>query len=216
MDVTKHAETRLILVSRWLRSDFAISLLSLPILLAIVIHLLSTNGAFGWDDTGRFKDLFEIIHPSIIATMAMLAWGRWFQTRAPSFAFLGVLSLFVLSRELIGQGSSILLYSGLIGLGIFASRHPSKIAGIAQSRWALSLILMGFTCYAFSQFLDRGLIKRIVWLLFWDTTREVPFSSNQEEALESLGGLMLMLSVFFLRPTAKGGNPTDESTPNTN
>jgi len=209
-------DSRAINFLRWLRHDFAVSLIALPILLAIAVHILSRNGTFGWDDTGRFKALFEIIHPSILATMALLAWGRWFQTRAPSFAFLGVLSLFVLSRELIGQGSSILLYSGLIGLAIFASRHPSKIAGIAQSRWALSLILMGFTCYAFSQFLDRGLIKRIVWLLFWDTTREVPFSSNQEEALESLGGLMLMLSVFCLRPTSTDNNPTDESTPNTN
>ena len=196
--------------TRWLRRDFAVSLIATPILLAGIVHTLSTNGVNGWDDEQRFKALMEIIHPAIIALMAFIAWARWLQTRAPSFAFLGALALFVFSREIMGQGSSVVLYAGLIGLAILARRYPAKVAAIAQSRWTLSLIVMGFSCYAFSQLLDRGVIKRIVWLIYWDTSREVPFTSNQEEALESLGGLMLMLSVLFVKPTAKSNDSTSE------
>ena len=194
-------------VLRWFRRDFAVGLIALPIFLAIVVHTLSTNG---WIETDSFKALMEILHPSIIAAMVVLAWVRWLQTRMPAFAFLAVLATFVLYREIMGQGSSIVLYAGLVGLAVFAWRYPSKVTAILQSRWTMSLVVMGFSCYVFSQFLDRGLIKRIVWLVFWDRSRIVPFSSNQEEALESLGGFLLMLSVLFVAPATAPGDRADQ------
>jgi hypothetical protein len=183
---------------QWVRREFVWALLVLPVISSAVVYLLSAEDVNGWSDDDKFKVVMEILHPSLIAVFLIVSWGRWITTRATEFAFLGTLSAFVLCREMVGQGSSIVLYAGLVMLFVYAMRNAEKLRGLFPSRWAASFLLMCFICYAFSQLLDRGAIKRIGWLLLWDTSWKVPFSSNFEEALESLGGFFLMLSPWVV------------------
>lgn len=181
-------------VLQWIRRDFLWGLLLVPVISSTVVYFLSLRNVQGWGETRSFKDLMEILHPSLVAGFLVVSWGRWFATRDAVFAFLGVLGAFVLSRELMGQGSSFVIYTGLIFLTMYALRHPENLKDIFFSRWAASFLFMCFLCYASSQLLDRGLVKRVGWLVLWDTSWRLPYSSNIEEALEALGGFFLLLT----------------------
>ncbi|MFP6583665.1 MAG: hypothetical protein VCD00_14085 [Candidatus Hydrogenedentota bacterium] len=181
-------------ILRWIRRDFIWSLLVVPMLSSAIVYILSVNNVNGWGESGSFKNLMEIVHPSLLAGFVLVAWGRWWLSRDASFMFLGVLGLCVLSREIVGQGSSFIVYIGIAALFVYASAHQMKLRRLLTSHWTTSFLFMCFLCYATSQFLDRGLIKRIGWLILWDTSWQVPFSSNIEEALESLGGAFLLLT----------------------
>ncbi len=185
-------------VFRWIRRDFVWGLLVVPMVLSAAVWVLSVLDVNGWGDTAPFKDLMEIVHPSFIAGFLLVSWWRWFSTRNVGFAFLGILGVFVLSRELMGQGWSVLLYAGLVSLCIYATRNQQKLDSLFPSRWAASFLLMCFVCYVCSQLLDRGAVKRIGWLLTWDKSWEVPYSSNFEEALEVLGGVFLLLTPWVV------------------
>lgn len=203
-------------ILRWVPRDFVWALLVVPIISSTVVYLLSAGDVNGWGDDDKFKVVMEILHPTFIAIFLIVSWGKWIATRATEFAFLGTLSAFVLCRELVGQGSSIVLYAGLMMLFVYAMRNPEKLGGLFPSRWAGSFLLMCFMCYAFSQLLDRGAIKRIGWLLLWDTGWKVPYSSNFEEALEALGGFFLMLSPWVISRKPNQSSMTNEvSEPNT-
>ena len=102
-------------------------------------------------------------------------------------------------RELIGQGSTFVLYAAIIGLILYGNRDPERIGSLLRSRWAASFLGMCFVCYLSSQLLDRGIVKRIGWLIFWDTSWELPYSSTLEEALESLGGFFLLCTPFAVK-----------------
>lgn len=184
----------------WVRHDFVWWLLIVPVLFSAAVYVVSERDILGWGDSSVFKDLMEIVHPGLVAGFLLVSWLRWRRTRDNAFAFLGILSMAVLARELIGQGSSIVLYLALIGLTVYATRHGEKVAALFPSKWAASFLVMCFVCYAASQLLDRGVIKRIGWLLLWDTSWKPPHSSNLEEALESLGGFFLFLTPFSVRP----------------
>ena len=183
----------------WVRRDFIWGLLIIPILLMVMVYCLSEANFQGWGDKTVFKPLMEIVHPALLAGFLILSLLRYVTTRDTAFAFLAVLSVFVLLRELLGQGSSFILFAGLIGLFVYGNRHPDRIDSLLRSRWAANLMMMCFVCYLTSQLIDRGLVKRIGWLILWDTSWKPAHGSNLEEALEALGGFFLLLTPFSIR-----------------
>ena len=183
----------------WARCDFLWGLLIVPVLYVVLVYFLSEANFQGWSESKVFKPLMEIVHPALLAAFLLASLLRFWVSRDTAFAFLAVLSVFVLARELIGQGSSFILYAALIGLIVYGNQHPDRITSLLRSKWATSFLGMCFVCYLSSQLLDRGVIKRIGWLILWDTSWTVPYSSNLEEALESLGGLFLLGSPFAMR-----------------
>ena len=184
---------------RWARRDFIWGLLVVPILFVPLVYSLCAANFLGWGDSSVFKPLMEIVHPLLLAGFLLLSVQSWRLTRDVAFCFLAVLSVFVLARELIGQGSTFVLYAAIIGLILYGNRDPERIGSLLRSRWAASFLGMCFVCYLSSQLLDRGIVKRIGWLILWDTSWELPFSSNLEEALESLGGFFLLCTPFAVK-----------------
>jgi hypothetical protein len=191
----------------WVRRDFKWGLLIVPILYIVLVYSLSEADFQGWGDHSVFKPLMEVVHPALLAGFLLVSLLRLWVSRDTAFAFLAVLSVFVLGRELMGQGSTFILYAALMGLIIYGNRYPDRIASLLRSQWATSFLGMCFVCYLSSQLLDRGIVKRIGWLILWDTSWKPPFSSNLEEALESLGGLFLLLTPFAIRAGLRS-NPT--------
>ena len=187
----------------WVRRDFIWAMLMVPVLHILLVYHLSATNFSGWADRNAFKALMEIVHPALLAGFLLISLLRLWVSRDAVFAFLAVLSVFVLGRELMGQGSTFILFAGLIGLIIYGRTHPDRIVSLLQSRWAMSFLGMCFVCYLCSQLLDRGIVKRIGWLIFWDTSWKPPFSSNLEESLESLGGFFLLLTPFAIRTRIK-------------
>jgi len=199
----------------WVRCDFKWGLLIIPVLWSVLVYCLSAANFLGWGDSGVFKPLMEIAHPTLLAGFLTVSLLRLWVSRDAAFGFLAVLSVFVLGRELMGQGTTIFLYAGLIGLIVYGNRHPHRIATLLHAKWATSFLGMCFVCYLGSQLLDRGIVKRIGWLILWDTSWKPPFSSNLEEALETLGGLFLFFASLTLRSGDKAhqapGKPSIKS-----
>jgi hypothetical protein len=183
---------------KWARSDFIWGLLFVPVLFVALVFSLCDANFLGWSDSDVFKPLMEIVHPILLAGFLLLSLQSWRLTRDVAFCFLTVLSVFVLARELVGQGSTFVLYAAIIGLILYGSHDPQRIGSLLRSRWATSLLGMCFVCYLSSQLLDRGIVKRIGWLILWDTSWKLPYSSNLEESLESLGGFFLLCTPFAI------------------
>ncbi len=183
----------------WVRREFVWVLLLVPVALAVLVYRLSAANFQGWADSDVFKPLMEIVHPALLLGFLLLSLLRLLTTRDRAFIFLAVLSAFVLGRELMGQGSTLILLAGLAGLIVYADRHPDRVASLRTARWALNFMAMCFVCYLISQLLDRGVVKRIGWLILWDTSWKPPYASNLEEALESLGGFFLLLTPLAIR-----------------
>ena len=192
VDVGQAGSRFLAAVLIWARRDFIWVLLFVPVLYVALVYGLCDANFMGWSDSDVFKPLMEIVHPVLLAAFLLISLISWRMTRDIAFSFLTVLSIFVLGRELVGQGSTFVLYAAIIGLIIYGRRDPDRIGSLLQSRWATSFLSMCFVCYLSSQLLDRGIVKRIGWLILWDTSWKLPYSSNLEEALESLGGFFLL------------------------
>lgn len=191
---------------KWFSNDFYWGLLIFPFLFAALVYSLSEADVFGWQNFRTCKHAMEIIHPSLLAlTVAVSALG-YLKTKNCAFMFIAVLSAFALSREILGQGTTFIFLIGIVGLVMYGDRHGERISTLLGSRWAMSFLAMCFICYILSQLLDRGVIKRIGWLIFWDTSWRLPHSSNMEEGLESLGGLFLMLTSISLFLKSKKGS----------
>jgi len=183
---------------RWFLNHYLWILLLLPALVSVVVYKLAEANIFGWSSTAQCKLVMEIIHPSLLAGGVLLALAGWCYSRNTSLAFVGVMCAFTLARELGGQGTSFILYIGLIGLITYGHNNLDKLATLLKSRLASSLMATAFIIYAISQLLDRGVAMRVGRLLLWDASWEIPFTSQIEESLESLGGLCLMLTVVVL------------------
>jgi hypothetical protein len=182
----------------WFRNRYLWILLLPPVLVSVVVYKLAEANIFGWSSTAQNKLVMEIIHPSLLMGGALLALAGWRYSRNTSLAFVGVMCAFTLARELGGQGTSFILYIGLIGLITYGYNNLDKLATLLESRLASSLMATAFIIYAISQLLDRGVAMRVGRLLLWDASWEIPFTSQIEESLESLGGLCLMLTVVVL------------------
>ena len=183
-------------VLKWVGRDFIWGLLFVPVLFVALVYSLCDANFLGWSDSDVFKPLMEVVHPLLLAGLLLISLLSWRLTRDVAFCFLAVLSVFVLARELVGQGSTFVLYAAIIGLILYGSRNPQRIGSLLRSKWATSFLGMCFVCYLSSQLLDRGIVKRIGWLILWDTSWKLPYSSNLEEALESLGGFFLLCTPF--------------------
>lgn len=189
---TRHSSFRLIF--HWIAENFRRSLLTVPVAIIALVYLLSVNDIAGSSDEHVFKGFMEILHPGLLSGFLLVSLGRWVATRQVEFAFLGVLAACTLSRELIGQGSSFIVYAGIIVLYWYASRNHEKLGPLLKSDWVMSFIFMCFVCYATSQLLDRGAVKHLGRLILADSEWKLAHSSNLEEALESLGGGFLLLA----------------------
>lgn len=186
--------SRLHTILHWIAHEFHWSLLAVPVAVIALVYALSLNDIAGSADEDVFKRYMEILHPTLLAGFLLVAWGRWLATRDAAFAFLGVLAACTLSREIIGQGSSFIVYAGIVALYWYSVRHPEKLGTLFNADWVLSFIFMCFVCYATSQLLDRGAVKHIGRFILADSEWKLAHSSNLEEALESLGGGFLLLA----------------------
>jgi hypothetical protein len=189
----------------WFRNRYLWVLL-LPVLVSLVVYKLAEANTFGWHSTAQCKLVMEIIHPSLLAGGILLALVGWRYSRNTSLAFVGVMCAFTLARELGGQGTSFILYIGLLGLVTYGYYNLGKLATLLESRLASSLMATCFIIYAISQLLDRGVAVRVGRLLLWDASWEIPYTSQIEESLESLGGLCLILTVVVLIVLVVRGN----------
>ncbi len=166
-------------VLKWVRSEFIWGLLIVPVLYIALIYSLCDANFLGWSDSDVFKPLMEIVHPLLLAGFLLVSLQSWRLTRDAAFWFLTVLSVFVLARELIGQGSTFVLYTAIIGLILYGSHNP----------------------------------QRIGWLILWDTSWKLPYSSNLEESLESLGGLFLLCTPFAVSVSRTAGLSKPDTNP---
>jgi hypothetical protein len=182
----------------WFGTRYLWGFMIAPPVCMAAIYQLAAADVWGWQTAGTLKATMEIIHPSILGAGALIGIGGWALTRNQSTAFVGIMCAFAFFRELGGQGTSIVLYLGLIALIVYAQLNSHKLVTLVASRLATSAMATGFICYAISQLLDRGVIKRIGWLFTWDTSWKPPYSSQIEESLETLGGLCLLLTVLLV------------------
>jgi hypothetical protein len=190
----------------WFRNRYLWILLLLPVLVSLVVYKLADANAFGWQSSTPNKVMMEIIHPSLLAGSMLLALAGWLYSRNTSLAFMGVMCAFTLARELGGQGTSFILYIGLLGLITYGYYNLDKLATLLESRLASSLMATCFIIYAISQLLDRGVAVRVGRLLLWDASWEIPYTSQIEESLETLGGLCLVFTVVVLIILVARGN----------
>jgi hypothetical protein len=179
----------------WYREQYQWALLALPLIWGGAVFQLAAANAFGWKDPANCHALMEIVHPGVLAVGSLVGLIGWFSKRDPSLMFLVVMLMFVLAREIGGQGTSVILYCGLVLLISYSYSNWKKLATLLESRMALSLMATGFICYLVSQLFDRGVIKRIGWLFTWDTSWKPAYSTQIEESLEALGGCFLLASV---------------------
>ena len=182
----------------WFRNRYLWILLLLPVLVSLVVYKLAETNTFGWQSSTPNKLVMEIIHPSLLAGSMLLALVGWQYSRNTSLAFVGVMCAFTLARELGGQGTSFILYIGLLGLITYGYYNLDKLATLLNSRLASSLMSTCFIVYAISQLLDRGVAVRVGRLLLWDASWDIPYTSQIEESLEALGGLCLLFTVVVL------------------
>jgi hypothetical protein len=180
----------------WFRKRYLWVLLLAPTAWVIVVYRLAARDVFGWGESGQGKGFMEILHPALLAGGTLLALAGWALSRNASTGFMGAVCALALSRELGGQGTSIVMLAGLVGLVTWAHGRRPKLATLLDSRLASSLLATGFICYAASQVLDRGIAKRIGRLLLWDGSWEMRYASQIEESLEAFGGACLLLAVL--------------------
>lgn len=180
----------------WFRTRYLWILLLAPALWGIIVYQLADANVMGWNDSAICKAAMEFLHPALLMAGALIVFSGWALTRNVSLAFLGVMFVFVLSREFGGQGTSMILYTGLVGLITYGHARPGKLATLLDSRFASSLLATGFICYAISQLFDRGVVKRLGWLVTWDTSWIPPYATQIEETMETLGGAFLVLAAL--------------------
>ncbi|MCK5438759.1 MAG: glycosyltransferase [Gemmatimonadetes bacterium] len=199
----------------WFRADFIRALLVAPLIVAVAVYAISNRNLLGWQDASVAKSTLEVAHRGVLVlTVAAGALG-FVTMRDRVFAFIGVLAGFALFRELMGQGWSWVLYLGLFGLILFGEKRRDAIATILASRWIASLLAMCFICYFLSQLLDRAVLVSISRLILWDSSWRLPYSSNIEESLETLGGVFLLMTALgiWLAQLHRDAQPERRSPP---
>jgi hypothetical protein len=182
----------------WARQNYVWGLLIVPCLFVVLMYYISGNNIFGWQNSSYCKNDLEIIHPSLLACALLLAAVGWIKTRDFSLTCLFFLCAGAFSREILGQGYSSVFVIAIIGVIVCADQNRERIKTLINSKWASSFLATTFICYIASQLLDRGVVKRIGWLVTMDTSWKPLYSSNIEESLEALGGLFLVLTVLTL------------------
>ena len=194
----------------WFRTRYLWAMLLIPVVCYVIVYMLADADVMGWRTASTAKSLMEVVHPSMLASGVVLGLLGYAVTRAPSLGFMSVLCAFTLAREIGGQGSSIILYIGLIMLITYGYANLSSVYSLLQSRLVSSCVASTFVCYFVSQLLDRGVIKRVGWLFTEGSSWAPPYSSQIEESLESLGGAFLLMAVLIETTGALVNRGSDE------
>jgi hypothetical protein len=182
----------------WARQNYIWSLIIVPCLFVFLMYCISGNNIFGWQNSHDCKNDLEIIHPSLLACAVFLSAVGWIKTKDFSLTCLFFLCLGAFSREILGQGYSYIFVIAIIGVIVLADQNRERMTTLLNSKWAASFLATTFICYIASQLLDRGVVKRIGWLVTMDTSWKPLYASNIEESLEALGGLFLVFTVVTL------------------
>lgn len=182
----------------WARKDFYWWLIVIPILQWLLVAHLSAIGFHEWQNHTVFKSLMEWVHPCILLAFTLIVLQRWRLDRTYTYGWLSILGFTLFCRELHFIGSSITSYTILIIMALIVFRHPDRLRPLFKVRWASSFFAMTWLLYLTSQLIDRGVIKRVGWVLLQNPEWDIPYSSNIEESLESLGGLFLLIMPFFI------------------
>lgn len=147
----------------------------------------------------RSKGYLEIIHPAFLVCLFVAAFQGYRFTGNSSFTWLCWLSVALLGREIHFDYSEQLVWVALAVLAWVAWNRREEMQSLFLEGRPLTLFLVAVSCYAVSQGMDylaeHGYSH---WKLAWE--------SNTEEALETLGGFMLMLvplSIAVVRPAHK-------------
>ncbi len=174
-------------------------LLFIPLITCIILFKLSVNDFMGWNNYSVFKDQMEMAHPGVLLTFTLIMFLRYYFSRTYLNGWLLAMGISLFCRELHFAGTGTAIYGALAVLFYLAWKNRARMTPLTENRVAFSLFIMVFICYFCSQFLDRGLAKRVGWIILWDFSWELPHASNLEEYLEFLGGTFLLVTPFFLR-----------------
>lgn len=183
----------------WFIHVFRWWLLPLPLIHIAVVQYISAIDLGVFADRSDTKDLFEIIHPAILATAFVVAALSFWMTRRFTFGWLTALTAVLFCREMHFVGSGVILVGGLLILIVVAARNPVHRRAFVQQRWAITLFLFCILCYTISQMFDRNTFAHIGRVIVQNESFEILHSSNVEESMESLGGLCLLLSILTTR-----------------
>ncbi|MBK6940695.1 MAG: hypothetical protein IPH13_10925 [Planctomycetes bacterium] len=183
----------------WFRRNYAAWFSLIPIVGLATFRTLAARDVFGWNDEPTCKGMMEIVHPTILATLAVIAWVRCAVARSWIHGWLGALGTVLFCREIHFAGASIVLVGGGGVLAWLAWKHAARMAPLAGRRVVLSLFLTGFVCYAGSQILDRNVFKHVGRAVTSDKKFKLAYSSPMEECLEALGGACLLVASVMVR-----------------
>jgi hypothetical protein len=201
-------KNRLRVIFKWLYNDFKWPLLILIPVVACLINFLAHQDFLGWSANNVLKSKLEIIHPALLAGFALVSLMGWRMYSSAALGGMAWLGFAFVMREIHFEGSDYLM--GVIVVIVLGSawRSPERYVDLWNSDWVVSLLFMGFVSYFCSEILlDRGLIKQPFELLYGDPDWKLPFSTQMEESLETLGGLFLFLSgLIFFRAKRKYEN----------
>lgn len=199
------ARSKVARVWDWFTRNYAASFLLIPVLGLATFRTLAARDVLGWNDEPTCKGMMEIVHPTILATLAVIAWIRCAVSRSWIHGWLGALGTVLFCRELHFSGASIVLVGGGGALAWLAWKHAPRMAPLAGRRLVLSLFLTGFVCYAGSQILDRNVIKHVGRAVSGDKKYKLAYSSQMEECLEALGGACLLAASVMVRARPRNG-----------
>ncbi len=183
----------------WWKNEFPFLALLIPIVIGLVILAVSSFNLFGWHDEGLAKDQLEIAHPSLLAIAVILSILGRILYKDLSLSFMILLSGALLSREILGQGNSWIVYLAIIILIVWAEfSQKGGPTSLKNHKPATIALFLAFFSYLISQILDRGLIKTLMRFVSGDPELKIPYSSNIEESLETLGGFFVVLTIIHI------------------
>lgn len=198
-------------IFRWLRHDFYRSLILIIPCVALIIATLSSQNFMNWQTGHVLKNVLEVLHPALLGTFTGIMFIGFVARRNQIAGWMALLGSAFFMREIHFEGSDFIMTFILLGIGVTAWRQPSRFTDLWNAPMTLSLIAMCGISYGCSEVLfDRGLIKQPFEIIFSDPEWKLPYSSNIEESLETLGGFFLLLSgfVFLFRPAAQANDAT--------
>ena len=189
---------RLVRFWNWAKGTFVWWLLFIPVIHFALVKYLSSEDLLFFQESAYVKQVFEIIHPSLLFVTMLLCWQGWRLSGRFAFGWLALFASCMFCREVHFEGSSVILVVGSLTLLAVAVRRTDERRAFLERRWACSFYFMGLICYLISQLLDRGILKHVIRWVTQDSSFKIFHSSNVEESMESLGGLFLLLTPLFL------------------
>lgn len=189
---------------KWFFSIFQWPLLVLPCVVAATVYWLTEIDFCGFRDYSVLKSRMELLHPAVLAAAVLVAAQGWRLTRDFSYLWLFFAALNFLGREcrIVGHASSELVFLVFAVLVAVAVKKRSAMTGLWLDRTAASLFTMCLVTYFLSQALDRKLIEHVL-RPFMGRGWRIPGASNIEETLETLGGMFLLFTSFFIGRAAR-------------